>query len=172
MSDDNLTYAWIRSSAAMLKLPLEPAWLPTIEANVEVTFRLARLDRRIPASGRDRARAGLRDLTMADWTFAKGHEIAGAVSRGEVSVQTVVESALAAIRTRDQVLNAFTDVTASARCRARKSLDAAHAAGKPLGPLAGVPFAVKNLFDVEGLPTRAGSKINRELPLRRSMTRR
>ena len=32
------------------------------------------------------------------------------------------------------------------------------------GPLAGVPFAVKNLFDVKGLPTRAGSKINRELP--------
>lgn len=43
MSDDNLTYAWIRSSAALLSLPLEPAWLPTIEANVEVTFRLARL---------------------------------------------------------------------------------------------------------------------------------
>ncbi len=36
--------------------------------------------------------------------------------------------------------------------------------GEALGPLAGVPFAVKNLFDVKGLPTRAGSKINRELP--------
>ena len=36
------------------------------------------------------------------------------------------------------------------------------AAGKPLGPLAGVPFAVKNLFDVAGLPTLAGSKINRD----------
>jgi hypothetical protein len=43
MADDNLTYDWIRSSAALLRLPLEPAWLPTIEANVEVTFRLARL---------------------------------------------------------------------------------------------------------------------------------
>ena len=31
-----------------------------------------------------------------------------------------------------------------------------------VGPLAGVPFAVKNLFDVKGLPTRAGSKINRD----------
>ncbi|KMO09714.1 amidase, partial [Methylobacterium indicum] len=31
------------------------------------------------------------------------------------------------------------------------------------GPLAGVPFAVKNLFDVAGLPTRAGSRINREV---------
>jgi aspartyl-tRNA(Asn)/glutamyl-tRNA(Gln) amidotransferase subunit A len=101
---------------------------------------------------------------MADWTFAKGHEIAGAVSRGEVSVQTVVESALAAIRTRDQVLNAFTDVTTERALSRAKALDAAHAAGKPPGPLAGVPFAVKNLFDVAGLSTRAGSKINRELP--------
>src|SRR5205085_8048866 len=33
-----------------------------------------------------------------------------------------------------------------------------------LGALAGVPFAVKNLFDVAGLPTRAGSKINRTRP--------
>ena len=40
----------------------------------------------------------------------------------------------------------------------------ARAAGKPLGPLAGVPFAVKNLFDVKGMATVAGSKINRELP--------
>ena len=36
------------------------------------------------------------------------------------------------------------------------------AEGRPVGPLAGVPFAVKNLFDVAGLPTRAGSRINRE----------
>ena len=36
--------------------------------------------------------------------------------------------------------------------------------GKSAGPLAGVPFAVKNLFDVKGLSTRAGSKINRDLP--------
>ena len=32
------------------------------------------------------------------------------------------------------------------------------------GPLAGVPFAVKNLIDIAGLPTLAGSKINREHP--------
>jgi len=101
---------------------------------------------------------------MVDWTFAKGHEIAAAVSRGEVSVQTVVEASLSAIRTRDQVLNAFTDVTAERALSRAKSLDRDRASGKPPGPLAGVPFAVKNLFDVEGLPTRAGSKINRDLP--------
>ena len=36
------------------------------------------------------------------------------------------------------------------------------ARGEPLGPLAGVPFAVKNLFDIAGLTTLAGSKINRD----------
>src|SRR6202012_5413208 len=34
--------------------------------------------------------------------------------------------------------------------------------GQQAGPLAGVPFAVKNLFDVQGVATRAGSKINRD----------
>jgi hypothetical protein len=42
MSDD-ITQAWIMSSAAMLGLPIESAWLPAICANVEVTFRLATL---------------------------------------------------------------------------------------------------------------------------------
>ncbi len=42
MSDD-VTDAWIKSSAAMLDLPLDPAWLPAIRANVEVTFRLGKL---------------------------------------------------------------------------------------------------------------------------------
>jgi hypothetical protein len=43
MSDTHLTDAWITASAAMLKLPIESAWLPSIRANVEVTFRLAQL---------------------------------------------------------------------------------------------------------------------------------
>ncbi len=41
------------------------------------------------------------------------------------------------------------------------AIDDARASGRPLGPLAGVPFAVKNLFDVAGIPTLAGAKINR-----------
>src|SRR5216684_3616931 len=42
-----------------------------------------------------------------------------------------------------------------------EAIDAARASGRRLGPLVGVPFAVKNLFDIAGLPTLAGSKINR-----------
>jgi 1-carboxybiuret hydrolase len=50
------------------------------------------------------------------------------------------------------------------RPRQNASRGARRAAGETLGPLAGVPFAAKNMFDVAGLPTRAGSKINRQLP--------
>jgi len=94
----------------------------------------------------------------------KGFEIAKAVSIGEVSALSVVEAALAVIEMRNQTLNAFTDVTAERAVARARALDADRAAGKMLGPLAGIPFAVKNLFDVEGLPTRAGSKINRNRP--------
>ena len=55
-------------------------------------------------------------------------------------------------------INAFTDVLAERALFLAK----AHDMNGPQGPLAGVPFAVKNLFDVESLPTRAGSRINRE----------
>ena len=92
------------------------------------------------------------------------HEIAQAVASRKISAIDVTEAALKRIAKHDGVLNAFTDVTAD-RARAKaKAIDAAIAAGKNVGPLAGVPFAVKNLFDVQGLSTRAGSKINRDLP--------
>ena len=94
-----------------------------------------------------------------DTEWASAAEIAAAVTAGQVSALSVTEAALARIMERDPVLNAFTDVMAD---RARKRA-AAIDASEHNGPLAGVPFAVKNLFDVSGLPTRAGSKINREL---------
>ncbi|WP_448046030.1 AtzE family amidohydrolase [Bradyrhizobium liaoningense] len=98
-------------------------------------------------------------------------EIARAVAGGKMSALDATEAALARIKQHDSVLNAFTDVTADrARAKAR-AIDADIAAGRQVGPLAGVPFAVKNLFDVAGLSTRAGSKINRDLaPARRDAT--
>ena len=91
-------------------------------------------------------------------------DIATAVAGRTMSAIEATDAALARIAKHDGVLNSFTDITAErARARAR-AIDAAIAAGQSVGPLAGVPFAVKNLFDVEGLPTRAGSKINRDLP--------
>ncbi|KJC57208.1 amidase [Bradyrhizobium sp. LTSPM299] len=91
-------------------------------------------------------------------------DIAQAVSGRKITALDATEAALSRIAVHDKVLNSFTDVTAD-RARAKaKAIDAAIAAGQSVGPLAGVPFAVKNLFDVQGLSTRAGSKINRDLP--------
>jgi AtzE family amidohydrolase len=90
-------------------------------------------------------------------------QIAQAVTDGKLSALDATEAALARIAKHDSVLNSFTGITADgARAKAR-AVDAAIAAGQKVGPLAGVPFAVKNLFDVKGLSTRAGSKINRDL---------
>ncbi|WP_375412211.1 AtzE family amidohydrolase [uncultured Bradyrhizobium sp.] len=90
-------------------------------------------------------------------------EIAHAVLARKMSALAATDAALARIAAHDPVLNSFTDVVADrARARAR-AIDAMVVAGKHLGPLAGVPFAVKNLFDVQGLSTRAGSLINRDL---------
>lgn len=89
-------------------------------------------------------------------------EIAEAVRSGAVDAVDLVEAALLRIAALNPAVNAFTDVTAE-RARAKAAaIDAMRARGEALPPLAGVPYAVKNLFDIAGLPTRAGSKINRE----------
>ena len=97
-----------------------------------------------------------------DLSEATAAETAQAVRSGETTALAATEAALARIARHNPALNAFTDVTAD-RARGRAgAIDADRAAGKTLGELAGVPFAVKNLFDVAGLATRAGSKINRQ----------
>ena len=101
---------------------------------------------------------------MFDPAEASALDIARAVAEGAATARAVVEAALERIASLNPRLNAFTDLTA-ARARARAAaIDARRARGESVGPLAGAPFAVKNLFDVAGLPTRAGSKINRDRP--------
>jgi aspartyl-tRNA(Asn)/glutamyl-tRNA(Gln) amidotransferase subunit A len=101
---------------------------------------------------------------MTDKPEQAAADIARAVASRQLSAVDATEAALARIAQHNPVLNAFTDVTADrARARAR-AIDADIAAGNKVGALAGVPFAVKNLFDVAGLSTRAGSRINRDLP--------
>src|SRR5262245_20581029 len=97
-----------------------------------------------------------------DAAWAHASEIATAVCDGRTSAAAIVRATLARIAKHDRVLNAFTAVTAERALAKAAAIDAERARGRRLGALAGVPFAVKNLFDIAGLPTLAGSKINRD----------
>ena len=87
---------------------------------------------------------------------------AAAVRGGGVSATEVTRAALARITAIDSRLNCFTAVTAERALAEAARIDTSRAAGRDPGALAGVPYAVKNLFDIAGLPTLAGSKINAE----------
>ncbi len=90
--------------------------------------------------------------------------IATDVSTGTLSARTVVECDPRPHQGARPELGAFTDVTTARALAKADAVDADRAAGIPPGALAGVPFAVKNLFDLAGVTTRAGSKINRDNP--------
>ena len=89
---------------------------------------------------------------------------ATAVRTGQIGAKEVVAAALSRIATTDKALNCFTAVTADPALAAAEEIDRLAIAGDDPGALAGVPFAVKNLFDIAGLTTLAGSKINAQNP--------
>lgn len=86
--------------------------------------------------------------------------IAQSVRLGEVSAKAVVAAALAQIVEQNPLLNCFTTILADQAMAAAEAIDQAIAQGQDPGPLAGVPFGVKDLFDIAGVTTLAGSKIN------------
>jgi AtzE family amidohydrolase len=94
-----------------------------------------------------------------EWKTASA--TADAVNKKELSAAEVAASAIKRIAALDSKTNSFTDVLAARAHETAAAVDKRVARSERL-PLAGVPFAVKNLFDVKGIPTRAGSKINRE----------
>jgi len=90
--------------------------------------------------------------------------IATTVKQGQIKAVEVVKAALDRIAARDNQLNCFTTVTAETALKDAELIDAKIAKGNNPGLFAGVPFAVKNLYDIAGLTTLAGSKINAENP--------
>lgn len=88
-------------------------------------------------------------------------EIAEAVKSGLVTARSVVEETLKRAHQHNSKLGAFTDILDQRALDQADVVDANMQAGGSPGALAGVPFAAKNLFDIKGLVTRAGSKINR-----------
>jgi AtzE family amidohydrolase len=95
----------------------------------------------------------------ADAAAGTAFDLAARVRGAELSAEAVTSAALARIRTHNPTLNCFTTVLYEQALADARRLDARIAAGEDPGPLAGVPVGAKDLFDVEGVVTRAGSKI-------------
>jgi AtzE family amidohydrolase len=85
--------------------------------------------------------------------------IAKAVRSRAVSAVEVTRATLDRIVSLDGALNCFTAVLPDRALAEAAETDGCIARGEDPGPLAGVPFGVKNLLDVRGLPTLAGSVI-------------
>lgn len=99
-----------------------------------------------------------------DLALLTGTEAAKAVRARDVSAMDVTKAVLSRIEAINPIINAFTLVTAERALREAAAVDSALSKGDDPGPLAGMTFSVKNLFDLEGEVTLAGSKINRDDP--------
>src|ERR1043166_8496761 len=101
-------------------------------------------------------RRSIKPEPTLDTGWATASEIAAAVTDGRVSALQVTENTLSRIMERDPVFNSFTDVVRERACERARAIDAAHAAGKPPGPLAGAAVSVKKLVHVKDVRARAG----------------
>jgi aspartyl-tRNA(Asn)/glutamyl-tRNA(Gln) amidotransferase subunit A len=81
------------------------------------------------------------------------------VASGEVLAARVVENYLARIRNVDRELGAYLEINSDEARKTAAEIDRKRAANQPLGPLAGVPIALKDVLVTKGIPTTAGSKI-------------
>ncbi|NES14096.1 MULTISPECIES: Asp-tRNA(Asn)/Glu-tRNA(Gln) amidotransferase subunit GatA [Micromonospora] len=96
---------------------------------------------------------------MSDLTRLSAAEIAGLVAAGETSAVEVTQAHLDRIAAVDDRVHAFLHVDTEGALAAARGVDERRAAGEEIGPLAGVPVAVKDVLTTKGVPTTVGSKI-------------
>ncbi|GGV08980.1 glutamyl-tRNA(Gln) amidotransferase subunit A [Kitasatospora herbaricolor] len=96
---------------------------------------------------------------MTDLIRYTAAETASAIAKGDVSAVEVAQAHLDRIDAVDKRVNAFLHVDTEGALSAARAVDAKRAKGEELGPLAGVPLALKDVFTTKGVPTTAGSKI-------------
>ncbi|MET9614208.1 Asp-tRNA(Asn)/Glu-tRNA(Gln) amidotransferase subunit GatA [Kitasatospora indigofera] len=96
---------------------------------------------------------------MTDLIRYTAAETATAIAQGDVSAVEVAQAHLDRIDAVDKRVNAFLHVDTEGALSAARAVDAKRAKGEELGPLAGVPLALKDVFTTKGVPTTAGSKI-------------
>lgn len=94
---------------------------------------------------------------MSELAFAPAGEIGGRVARREISARQVTEAFLARIESLGPRLNCFTQILSDVALDQARRIDDGIRAGRPVGPLAGVPVAIKDIVDVAGTTTTAGA---------------
>jgi aspartyl-tRNA(Asn)/glutamyl-tRNA(Gln) amidotransferase subunit A len=85
--------------------------------------------------------------------------LAAAVAAGDVSAQEVTQAHLDRIEATGERVHAFLHTAAGSALSAARAVDERRAGGEALGPLAGVPLALKDVFTTTDMPTTCGSKI-------------
>ena len=96
---------------------------------------------------------------MADVTRTTAAELGRAIAAGEVSAEEVTQAHLDRISEVDEKVHAFLHVDTVGALAAARAVDEARARGDELGPLAGVPIAVKDVIATRGVPTTCASRI-------------
>src|SRR5690348_10330350 len=92
-----------------------------------------------------------------DLAYTSAAELAAMIARGAVSPVEIVDLVLARVERTQPKINAFITVCADAAREAAKAAESAVMRGDSLGPLHGVPFAVKDLINTKGVRTTFGS---------------
>src|ERR1700733_14933658 len=98
-------------------------------------------------------------MASTELTRMTAAELAAAIASGKTSAADVTQEHLNRIEAVDSSVHAFLHVAPDAALAAAGAVDARRAAGEPLGPLAGVPLVLKDLFTTTDMPTTCGSRI-------------
>ncbi len=96
---------------------------------------------------------------MGDLTRLTAADLGALIASGETSAVEVTQAHLDRIGKVDESIHAYLHVDTEGALTAAAAVDSARKIGSPLGPLAGVPLALKDVLTQEGIPTTCGSKI-------------
>ena len=98
-------------------------------------------------------------MTDSDLHYQSIADLGRRLRTRELSPVTLTETLLARIEELDGTLGAYQLVSADRAMAVARAAEAQLSAGQDLGPLHGIPYAAKDLFDVGGLPTTAGTRL-------------
>lgn len=108
--------------------------------------------------------AGSPQGALAGWHGLAAHQLVAEIAAGRLGAREAFLASVARIDATDGRINAFTERQFARGAAEAAEIDRRRARGETLPPLAGLPYAVKNLFDIAGAVTVAGSRIHREQP--------